>query len=83
MAMVETVSNLAKLRMSPEFILMHMEDRLQEMFFKSRMLSEYIKSRKKVDMDELDAMFGMETSDIKFLLSVSATHSTVNVHGIY
>lgn len=39
-------------------ILMHMEDRLQEMFFKSRMLSEYIKSRKKVDMDELDAMFG-------------------------
>lgn len=35
-----------------------MEDRLQEMFFKSRMLAEYIQSRKKVDMDELDAMFG-------------------------
>ncbi|XP_067928146.1 folliculin-interacting protein 1-like [Watersipora subatra] len=81
--MVEAVSSLSKLKMSPEFILMHMEDRLQEMFFKSRMLSKYIHSRKKVDMDELDAMFGLEVSDIRFLLSVAATHSMVNVHGIY
>lgn len=62
---------------------MHMEDRLQEMFFKSRMLTEYISSRKKVDMDELYAMFGLDVSDIRFLLSVASTHSTVNVKGIY
>lgn len=64
-------------------ILIHMEDRLQEMFFKSRMLSEYIKNRKSVDMDELNAMFGLAVTDIRFLLSVASTHSTVNVHGIY
>jgi len=53
------------------------------MFFKSRMLTEYISSRKKVDMDELYAMFGLDVSDIRFLLSVASTHSTVNVKGIY
>lgn len=64
-------------------ILIHMEDRLQEMFFKSRMLSEYVRNTKNVDMDELNAMFGMAITDIKFLLSVSSTHSTVNVKGLY
>jgi len=81
--MVEATNTLAKLKMSPELILIHMEDRLQEMFFKSRMLSEYIKNQKSVDMDELNAMFGLAVTDIRFLLSVASTHSTVNVHGIY
>ena len=38
--------------------LMHVEDRLQEVYFKSRMLSEYLKVNSKIDLEQLAAMLG-------------------------
>ena len=37
---------------------MHVEDRLQEIYFKSRMLSEYMKTCSKADVQHLAAVFG-------------------------
>ena len=37
---------------------MHLEDRLQEIYFKSLMLGEYMCQHKKIDMKELSVMLG-------------------------
>ena len=37
---------------------MHLEDRLQEIYFKSKMLSEYIRVHKKIDLKELSTALG-------------------------
>ena len=40
---------------------MHVEDRLQELYFKSRMLSEYLKTTDRIDIEQLAAMLGSVT----------------------
>lgn len=37
---------------------MHLEDRLQELYFKSRMLSEYLKGQMRVHVKELGVVLG-------------------------
>ncbi|XP_014678287.1 PREDICTED: folliculin-interacting protein 1-like [Priapulus caudatus] len=48
--MLESVNELWKLRVPTEFCLMHLEDRLQELYFQSKLVVEYIKSRNYVDL---------------------------------
>ncbi|GAB1598979.1 folliculin-interacting protein 1-like isoform X2 [Argonauta hians] len=74
--MVESVSDLWKLKMSPEFCMMHLEDRLQEIYFKSMMLVEYAHGINKPSMKELTTMLGFDVSDIPLLLAVASTHSS-------
>ncbi|XP_014777165.1 folliculin-interacting protein 1 isoform X1 [Octopus bimaculoides] len=74
--MVESVSDLWKLKMSPEFCMMHLEDRLQEIYFKSMMLVEYAHGINKPSMKELTTMLGFDASDIPLLLAVASTHSS-------
>ena len=38
--------------------MMHLEDRLQEIYFKSKMMAEYLKGTKHRNMKELIAMLG-------------------------
>lgn len=39
---------------------MHLEDRLQELYFKSKMLSEYLKGQMRVHVKELGVVLGYE-----------------------
>ncbi|XP_065412005.1 folliculin-interacting protein 1 isoform X6 [Chrysemys picta bellii] len=54
---------------------MHLEDRLQELYFKSKMLSEYLKGQMRVHVKELGVVLGIESSDLPLLAAVASTHS--------
>ncbi|KAI1902932.1 hypothetical protein AGOR_G00021390 [Albula goreensis] len=66
---------LYKLNLSPNFCIMHLEDRLQELYFKSRMLAEYLKGQTRVHVRELGMVLGIESSDLPLLAAVASTHS--------
>lgn len=73
--LTESVLQLWKLKMSPEFCLMHLEDRLQEIYFKSKMLAEYLKDVKKYNIKDLTQLLGFDTSDVPLLVAIAGTHS--------
>ncbi|XP_013084191.2 folliculin-interacting protein 2-like isoform X1 [Biomphalaria glabrata] len=73
--MIESVVEISKLKMSSEFCLMHLEDRLQEIYFKSLMVSECIHTTRSINQRELTTMLGFETSDLPLLLAVAKTHT--------
>ena len=55
---------------------MHVEDRLQELYFKSRMLSEYLKTTDRIDIEQLAAMLGSVAE--MFASGVSCWSTMVN-----
>ncbi|XP_013386632.1 folliculin-interacting protein 1 isoform X2 [Lingula anatina] len=73
--MVESVQNLWRLRMAPEFCLMHMEDRLQEIYFKSGILAEYLQCEKIGSNKEICSLLGVDVSDLPLLMAVAGIHS--------
>ncbi|XP_074647410.1 folliculin-interacting protein 1-like isoform X2 [Tubulanus polymorphus] len=73
--LIESVNDMWKMKMTADFCLMHLEDRLQEIYFKSRMIAEYLRDQKKVDVDEMTKMLGFHSSDLQLLLAVAQTHS--------
>jgi len=73
--MVGSVRHLHKLKMSSEFCLMHLEDKLQELYFKSVMLSEYICKHHRIDIRKIANMLSIDLSDLPLLLAVAATHT--------
>uniref|UniRef100_A0A3Q3DVC0 Folliculin interacting protein 1 n=1 Tax=Hippocampus comes TaxID=109280 RepID=A0A3Q3DVC0_HIPCM len=73
--LLHSTQQLYKLNMSPNFCIMHLEDRLQEIYFKSKMLAEYLKGQKRVHVKELGMVLGIESSDLPLLAAVASTHS--------
>jgi len=73
----ETVQYLWKLKISPEFCLMHLEDRLQEIYFKSRLLAEYLLDKPSCDIEQVTQDLGLDPSDLPLLMSVASTHSSL------
>ncbi|GFS17188.1 folliculin-interacting protein 1 [Elysia marginata] len=73
--LIESVVEISRLKMSSEFCLMHLEDRLQEIYFKSHMLSEYLTGASAYSQRELTSMLGFESSDMALLMAVAGTHS--------
>ncbi|XP_041079205.1 folliculin-interacting protein 1-like isoform X4 [Polyodon spathula] len=55
--------------------IMHLEDRLQELYFKSKMLSEYLKGQTRVHVKELGMVLGIESGDLPLLAAIASTHS--------
>ncbi|XP_048851031.1 folliculin-interacting protein 1 isoform X5 [Brienomyrus brachyistius] len=74
-SLLHSTHHLYKLNMSPNFCIMHLEDRLQELYFKSRMLAEYLKGQTRVHVKELGMVLGIESSDLPLLAAVASTHS--------
>ncbi|XP_076443134.1 folliculin-interacting protein 1-like isoform X2 [Babylonia areolata] len=74
-SLIESVLDLHRLKMSAEFCIMHLEDRMQEMYFKSLMLAEYIKGCRSHSQHQLTAMLGFDASDLPLLLSIAGTHT--------
>ncbi|XP_041075692.1 folliculin-interacting protein 2-like isoform X2 [Polyodon spathula] len=74
-SLLQSILQLYKLNLSPDFCIMHLEDRLQEMYFKSKMLSEYLKGQARVRVKELGVVLGIESNDLPLLAAVASTHS--------
>ncbi|XP_034062448.1 folliculin-interacting protein 1 isoform X1 [Gymnodraco acuticeps] len=73
--LLQSTHQLYKLNISPNFCIMHLEDRLQEIYFKSKMLAEYLKGQTRVHVKELGMVLGIESSDLPLLAAVASTHS--------
>ncbi|KAJ8399274.1 hypothetical protein AAFF_G00413120 [Aldrovandia affinis] len=73
--LLHSLLQLHKLHISPDFCVMHLEDRLQEVYFKSRMLAEYLKGQTRVHVKELGLVLGIESNDLPLLAAVASTHS--------
>lgn len=73
--LLQSTHQLYRLNLSPNFCIMHLEDRLQEIYFKSKMLAEYLKGQTRVHVKELGMVLGIESSDLPLLAAVASTHS--------
>ncbi|XP_067297900.1 folliculin-interacting protein 2 isoform X2 [Pseudorasbora parva] len=73
--LVTSVLQLYALNIATDFCVMHLEDRLQEVYFKSRSLAEYLRGQTRVHVKELGLALGIESSDIPLLAAVASTHS--------
>ncbi|KAM9332524.1 folliculin-interacting protein 1 isoform 2-T2 [Pholidichthys leucotaenia] len=74
-SLLQSTHQLFKLNLSPNFCIMHLEDRLQEIYFKSKMLAEYLKGQTRVHVKDLGMVLGIESSDLPLLAAVASTHS--------
>uniref|UniRef100_A0A8C5RL36 Folliculin interacting protein 2 n=1 Tax=Laticauda laticaudata TaxID=8630 RepID=A0A8C5RL36_LATLA len=57
-SLLQSVLQLHKLNLSADFCIMHLEDRLQEMYHKSTMLSKYLRGQTRVHVKELGVVLG-------------------------
>ncbi|XP_066502197.1 folliculin-interacting protein 1 isoform X2 [Hoplias malabaricus] len=74
-SLLQSTYQLYRLNLSPNFCIMHLEDRLQELYFKSKMLAEYLKGQTRVHVKELGMVLGIESSDLPLLAAIASTHS--------
>ncbi|KAM4708535.1 folliculin-interacting protein 2 isoform 1-T1 [Discoglossus pictus] len=74
-SLLQSILQLYKLKTPPLFCVMHLEDKLQEMYFKSKMLSEYLRGHTRVHVKELGVVLGIESNDLPLLAAVASTHS--------
>ncbi|XP_062902480.1 folliculin-interacting protein 2-like isoform X1 [Mobula hypostoma] len=73
--LLQSILQLYKLQLPADFCVIHLEDRLQELYFKSKMLSEYLKGHTRVHVKELGVVLGIESSDLPLLSAIASTHS--------
>ncbi|XP_038060101.1 LOW QUALITY PROTEIN: folliculin-interacting protein 2-like [Patiria miniata] len=73
--LLESVQNMCNLRMPSDFCLMHLEDQLQEVYFKSTALASYLDQNPRTRPKELACVLGLDSSDLPLLLSVVSVHS--------
>ncbi|XP_059407895.1 folliculin-interacting protein 2-like isoform X2 [Carassius carassius] len=73
--LITSVLQLYALNIASDFCVMHLEDRLQEVYFKSRSLAEYLRGQTRVHVKELGLTLGIESSDIPLVAAVASTHS--------
>ncbi|XP_075807128.1 folliculin-interacting protein 2 isoform X3 [Microtus pennsylvanicus] len=73
--LLQSILQLYKLHLPADFCVMHLEDRLQEMYLKSKMLSEYLRGHTRVHVKELSVVLGIESNDLPLLTAIASTHS--------
>ena len=54
---------------------MHLEDQLQQVYFKSTALASYLDQNPRTSPRDLTAVLGFDLSDLPLLLSVVSVHS--------
>ncbi|NWI94145.1 FNIP2 protein, partial [Pitta sordida] len=74
-SLLQSILQLYKLNVPADFCIMHLEDRLQEMYLKSKMLSEYLRGHTRVHVKELGIILGIESNDLPLLAAIASTHS--------
>ncbi|XP_062991498.1 folliculin-interacting protein 2 isoform X2 [Elgaria multicarinata webbii] len=73
--LLQSILQLYKLNLPADFCIMHLEDRLQEMYLKSTMLSKYLRGQTRVHVKELGVVLGIESNDLPLLAAIASTHS--------
>ncbi|XP_004868622.1 folliculin-interacting protein 2 isoform X3 [Heterocephalus glaber] len=74
-SLLQSILQLHKLHLPADFCIMHLEDRLQELYLKSKMLSEYLRGHTRVHVKELGVVLGIESNDLPLLTAIASTHS--------
>ncbi|XP_078382776.1 folliculin-interacting protein 1-like [Oculina patagonica] len=75
-SMLSSLSGLCDIKMSAEFCLMHLEDKLKEIYLKSKVITERMRDRRKLlTRDDLTKMLSVDDNDVPLLLAVASTHS--------
>ncbi|KAM6221254.1 folliculin-interacting protein 2 isoform 3-T3 [Rhynchocyon petersi] len=74
-SLLQSILQLYKLHLPADFCVMHLEDRLQEMYLKSKMLAEYLRGHTRVHVKELGVVLGIESNDLPLLTAIASTHS--------
>ncbi|XP_075399757.1 folliculin-interacting protein 2 isoform X2 [Tenrec ecaudatus] len=74
-SLLQSILQLYKLHLPADFCIMHLEDRLQELYLKSKMLSEYLRGHTRVHVKELGVVLGIESNDLPLLTAIATTHS--------
>ncbi|XP_021252368.1 folliculin-interacting protein 2 isoform X4 [Numida meleagris] len=74
-SLLQSILQLYKLNLPADFCIMHLEDRLQEMYLKSKMLSEYLRGHTRVHVKEPGIVLGIESNDLPLLAAIASTHS--------
>uniref|UniRef100_A0A4W2CWW5 Folliculin interacting protein 2 n=1 Tax=Bos indicus x Bos taurus TaxID=30522 RepID=A0A4W2CWW5_BOBOX len=74
-SLLQSILQLYRLHLPADFCVMHLEDRLQEMYLKSKMLSEYLRGHTRVHVKELSVVLGIESNDLPLLTAIASTHS--------
>ncbi|XP_053111185.1 folliculin-interacting protein 2 isoform X3 [Hemicordylus capensis] len=74
-SLLQSILQLYKLNLPADFCIMHLEDRLQEMYLKSTMLSKYLRGHTRVHVKELGVVLGIESNDLPLLATIASTHS--------
>uniref|UniRef100_A0A8D0B358 Folliculin interacting protein 2 n=1 Tax=Salvator merianae TaxID=96440 RepID=A0A8D0B358_SALMN len=74
-SLLQSILHLYKLNLPADFCIMHLEDRLQEMYLKSTMLSKYLRGQTRVHVKELGLVLGIESNDLPLLAAIASTHS--------
>ncbi|XP_042567173.1 folliculin-interacting protein 1-like isoform X2 [Cyprinus carpio] len=73
--LLQSTYQLYRLNLSPNFCIMHLEDRLQELYFKSKMLAEYLKGQTISFFNYYGMVLGIESNDLPLLAAIASTHS--------
>ncbi|KAJ8022606.1 Folliculin-interacting protein 1 [Holothuria leucospilota] len=72
---VQALAHETGRKMETDFFLMHLEDRLQEIYFSSTVLASYLERNPGATTKELSLNLGFSVSDFQLLLSVTSVHS--------
>lgn len=77
--LLTSVLHLYKLKMSSEFCVMHVEDCLQQIYFKSKIFAQVVKccNGRQLTVTELSKQVDVDESDIPLLVRVASTHTSV------
>lgn len=72
----ESVLQMHKLNMPAELCMMHLEDRMQELYFRSRFLAEYLCNEPSdIGLNKVTTALNLNLSDINLLIAIATTHT--------
>jgi len=78
-SMLSSLSGLWDMKMSAEFCLMHLEDKLKEIYLKSKVITEMVRDKRRLSREELTKTLSVDDNDVPLLLAVANAHTPHNI----
>eukprot|EP00057_Strongylocentrotus_purpuratus_P019497 XP_011673971.1 PREDICTED: folliculin-interacting protein 2 [Strongylocentrotus purpuratus] len=73
--LLDSVMQLNRMKLSSDFCLMHLEDRLQELYFQSTSVASYLEHKPMIMAEALAGAVGVDCTDLPLLWAVASVHS--------
>ena len=80
--LLTSICDLWNLKMPATFCLMHLEDKMKELYLRSKVVSEYLLTQKYVTMRDLMSTFGYAECDLALIMSIVGVHSPLAISRI-